>query len=129
MDSSWLGPYSSGATVAAGHTWIDQGSYEIKVMAKDEDGLLSQWSDSLAVDISLICGDASNDGAVDLGDVVYLLNYLFRGGSAPVLQMCVGDVNSDDAVDLGDAVYILNWLFRGGPLPDPDCCDPVWGAE
>ena len=30
-----------------------------------------------------VCGDASGDGNVNVGDIVYLLNYMFPGGPAP----------------------------------------------
>ncbi|MFH1336743.1 MAG: hypothetical protein ABII96_09525, partial [Candidatus Zixiibacteriota bacterium] len=35
------------------------------------------------------CGDVNNDGVVDVGDVVYMINYLYRGGPAPVPLSCV----------------------------------------
>ena len=31
-----------------------------------------------------VCGDADTSGAVDIDDVVYLINYIFSGGPAPV---------------------------------------------
>jgi hypothetical protein len=124
-DSSWLGPYDSGATAEGSHTWTDQGMYEIKVIAKDDNGGYSEWSDPLPVIIRVLCSDVNNDGSVDVGDVVYLINYLFKGGPAPVRLNCVGDVNNDDAVDVGDVVYLINYLFKGGPAPDPNCCTPL----
>ena len=63
-----------------------------------------------------LVGDASGDGMIDLGDVVYLLNYLFRGGSPPE-PVLTGDLNSDGSVTLGDVIYLLNYLFRSGPPP------------
>jgi hypothetical protein len=63
-----------------------------------------------------LVGDASGDGMIDLGDVVYLLNYLFRAGSPPE-PVLTGDLNSDGSVDLGDVIYLLNYLFRSGPAP------------
>jgi hypothetical protein len=80
---------------------------------------------------SVLCGDVNNDGAVDVGDVVYLLNWLFRQPwPDPQPYRCVGDVNNDDLVDLGDVVYLLNWLFKQPwPPPDPNCCVPVWATE
>jgi hypothetical protein len=75
---------------------------------------------------SVLCGDVNHDGVVNIGDAVYILNWLFKSGPAPMPSMCVGDVNNDDRVDLGDAVYILNWLFKSGSLPNPNCCAPVW---
>jgi len=65
---------------------------------------------------SFQCGDANGDGMVDIGDVVALLNYLYRNG-APPDPPAVGDVNTDQIVDLGDVVYMINYLFKGGPEP------------
>ena len=70
-----------------------------------------------------VCGDVTGDGVIDIGDVVYLINYLYKNGPAPD-PLEVGDVNACDAVvDLGDVVYLINYLFRNGP--PPYCC-PAW---
>jgi hypothetical protein len=66
-----------------------------------------------------ICGDVNHSGAVEAGDVVYLIAYLFRGGPAPS-PLLQGDVNCSGAVEAGDVVYLIGYLFRGGPDP----CDP-----
>lgn len=47
--SSWLGPYSSGETVQAAHTWQQKGDYSIRVKAKDEHGVQSEWSGPLPI--------------------------------------------------------------------------------
>ncbi|NIM98491.1 MAG: hypothetical protein GTO24_10555 [candidate division Zixibacteria bacterium] len=60
-------------------------------------------------------GDCNADGTIDVSDAVYLINYLFRDGPAPPLQ--VGDVNCDGVIQSGDVVFLLNYLFRGGPEP------------
>jgi hypothetical protein len=123
-DSSWLGPYTSGATAEATHLWTGQGSYEIKVIAKDESGVLSEWSDSLPVSIGVLCGDANEDGAINVGDVVYLVSYLYRGGAEPVPDWCFGDVQSppDGMVNVGDVVYLVSYLYKGATPPTIDCC-------
>ena len=46
--SDWLGSYASGEEASASHTW-SQGSYNIKVKAKDIRGYESEWSDPLEV--------------------------------------------------------------------------------
>jgi hypothetical protein len=61
-------------------------------------------------------GDANGDGLLDLGDVIILLNYLFKGGDPP-FPLQTGDTNCDGVVDLGDVIYLLNYLFKGGPEP------------
>jgi hypothetical protein len=61
-------------------------------------------------------GDANGDGVVSPGDVVYLINYLFRDGPPPI-PFVAGDANGDGDVGPGDIVYLLNYLFRDGPPP------------
>ena len=61
-------------------------------------------------------GDANGDQKIDLGDVVYLVNYLFKDGSPPD-PLEAGDANCDGTVDLGDVVYLVNYLYREGPPP------------
>ena len=47
--SGWVGPFASGATGSASHTWTSQGTFEIRVKAKDDHGVQSVWSDPLSV--------------------------------------------------------------------------------
>lgn len=61
-------------------------------------------------------GDANSDGAIGAGDIVYLLNYLFRADDPPC-PMEAGDANCSGAVEAGDIVYLISYLFRGGPPP------------
>lgn len=72
--------------------------------------------------VDIVCGDANSDVSVDLGDAVYLINYIFRGGPAPD-PLCKGDVNGDGSVNVGDAVYIIKYVFGGCPPPPDNCCD------
>ena len=48
-NSGWIGPYSSGSSASADHTWSEPGTYEVKVKAKDTDDMESDWSSSLTV--------------------------------------------------------------------------------
>ncbi|MCK4223897.1 MAG: hypothetical protein KAX39_01870 [candidate division Zixibacteria bacterium] len=69
---------------------------------------------------SYMPGDPNGDQTVDLGDVVYLINYLFKGESPPE-PLAAGDANGDCVVDLGDVVYLINYLFKGGAPPVEGC--------
>ena len=60
------------------------------------------------------------DGVVDIGDVVFLINYLFKSGPVPN-PLSEGDVNCDNVVDIGDVVTLINYLFKHGNVPK--CCD------
>lgn len=66
-------------------------------------------------------GDVNCDGKVEVGDVIYFINYLYRSGPSPCFWES-GDVNCDRVIDIGDVVYVINYLFHGG-LP-PKHCDP-----
>jgi hypothetical protein len=61
-------------------------------------------------------GDANSDGAIGPGDIVYLLNYFYRGGDEPCPTEA-GDVNCDGVVGPGDIVFLINYLYRDGPPP------------
>lgn len=62
-------------------------------------------------------GDANGDGIVDLGDLVFLIGYLYKGGPTPD-PLTVGDCNCDQTVQLGDVIFLINYLFKSGPSPD-----------
>jgi len=47
--SEWTGPYNSGDTVTASHVWTIQGTYAVKVQAKDINDEESVWSDPLEI--------------------------------------------------------------------------------
>jgi CubicO group peptidase (beta-lactamase class C family) len=79
-------------------------------------GLITNILFDYAASYSLVVGDANGDGVTDPGDVVFLINYLFRGGSAPVPYEA-GDCNCDEVVNADDVVYLISYLFRGGPPP------------
>ncbi len=62
-------------------------------------------------------GDADGSGGIDIDDVVYLINYIFGGGDAPVCDGLSGDVDCSDAIDIDDVVYLIEYIFGGGPAP------------
>jgi hypothetical protein len=68
-----------------------------------------------------ICGDANGDGGVNVGDAVYVINYVFKGGPPPDPE-CLGDANNDGNTNVGDAVYLIAYVFKGGPAPLEECC-------
>jgi len=86
-------------------------------------GSYYSWSSSelyakraIAMNDQFTRGDANGDKKVTVSDVIYLVNYLFKGGSRPV-PCESGDVNCDGKVTVSDVVYLINYLFKGGPPP------------
>ena len=66
--------------------------------------------------ISFLCGDANSDDKISVGDVVYLINYVFSGGAEPE-PFEAGNVNCDTRLSVSDAVYLINYIFLGGNAP------------
>ncbi len=68
-------------------------------------------------------GDANGDGKIDLGDLIFIINRVYKGGPAPVFE-CQVDLNADGIVTLLDIFLGVNYLFKGGPPPVKSwaCC-------
>jgi hypothetical protein len=62
-------------------------------------------------------GDVNQEGVLDVGDLVYLINYLYRSGDDPLPFADQGDLNGDDVVEIADIVFLINYLYRSGPTP------------
>ncbi len=61
-------------------------------------------------------GDVTGDGSIDLGDVIFLINYLYKAGAEPH-PLVTGDLNCDEEVNIGDVIYLINYLYKEGPPP------------
>ncbi len=59
---------------------------------------------------------SGGSGAVDIADLVYLVNFMFRGGPAPPCPE-EADVDAVGGADIGDLVYLVNYMFQSGPPP------------
>jgi len=113
--SDWDGPYENDAPCQVSYSWTDPGSYEVKVQVKDEMDVESAWSDPLNV-VVFTCGDANEDGTVNILDIIMLIDYKFKGGNAPTILESA-DVNHDSTVNILDIILLIDFKFKGGPAP------------
>jgi len=60
------------------------------------------------------CGDVNGDSQINLADILYLVNYIFKAGPPPIGN---GDVNGDDNIRLTDVILLVNYIFKAGPSP------------
>ena len=66
-----------------------------------------------------IRGDVNCDGAVTIGDVTTLIDYLL-GGSSTTISLSGADVNEDGNVSIGDVTALIDYLLSGAwPEPTP----------
>ena len=63
-----------------------------------------------------VCGDANDDGSVNVGDLVYLISYIFHQGPPPI-DPTAGDLDLCGGIDNRDVDYLMDWIFSGGPDP------------
>ncbi|RKX20627.1 MAG: hypothetical protein DRP51_05440, partial [Candidatus Zixiibacteriota bacterium] len=70
---------------------------------------------------SALCGDPNYDMEINILDVVFLVNAVYKGGPGPgPLEIC--DVNNDGSINILDIVRMINFKYKDGPALD---C-PVW---
>jgi len=103
----------------------EYGDFTFTVRATDQQYPLFADSLEYTISISQIAdrpGDANGDGEVNVGDAVYIVNYIFKGGPAPLI-MNWGDANGDCVINVGDAVYLVNYIFKGSAAPVLGCVE------
>ncbi|MEE9442881.1 MAG: dockerin type I repeat-containing protein [candidate division Zixibacteria bacterium] len=66
---------------------------------------------------SYIPGDVNDDGFVNPGDLIYLINYVYLHSAPPPAGNEAANINGDSTIDLADVIYLYNYLFLGGPTP------------
>ncbi len=61
-------------------------------------------------------GDTNRDFRINVLDLTFLVNRLFRGGPPPV-TIQAADMSVDFVININDLTYIVDYIFRGGPPP------------
>jgi hypothetical protein len=93
---------------------LDTGRFFWKVRAYDS--CEETWSTETWNLLVVSRGDCNADGVIDVGDVVYLINFVLRDGPSPD-PLTVGDCNCDEVIDLDDVIFLIHYLFLNGPAP------------
>ena len=89
------------------------------LMAMEEEAnfyALKQALVDLGIDMG--CGDADDDAWLGIGDIVSIIAYLYRGGTAPASPEHA-DIDCSGDISLADAIGLVNYIFRHGQL---HCC-------
>ncbi|SYZ73407.1 exported hypothetical protein [Candidatus Zixiibacteriota bacterium] len=61
-----------------------------------------------------ICGDANGNGMVNILDVSFIINFLYKHGAAPN-PIQTADVNHTGSINILDVAYLINFLYKSGP--------------
>ena len=90
-------------------------------LSKPNGGLIDSvtfFNGSVYVPGLCVYGDANASGGVGLADIVYLVNYVFKGGIPPCPEKA-GDANRNNIINLADIIFLVNHVFKGVPAPCP----------
>ena len=91
----------------------------MRIDGLDQTPLTEGGTVTFAVSPTFIRGDCNSDGAVLINDAIFVLNYLFAGGTIPTcFSGC--DTNDSGVLNIVDGINLLNYLFvSGSPPPAP----------
>ena len=67
-----------------------------------------------------ICGNINHRGSIDISDLVWLVDFMFKEGVPPVTYLA-GDLDCNGVVEITDLVYLVNYMFKEGPEPCAGC--------
>ncbi len=96
-------------------------TYHYLIIAENGSGEKSPHSDILIqTSVTFMCGDVDNSGSLNILDIVYFINFKYKGGPRPV-YIASAEVNGDGGLNILDVVYFINFKYKGGPdLKCPD---------
>ncbi len=114
-------PQTAGTATFRLVSWLN-GSRSMLV-TEDHEAMYPAFCGGDITVLPYLTGDPNHDGTIDIGDVVYLINYLFLYGPEPD-PLESGDVDGNGEVNSGDVIYLINYLFIDGPPPN----NPSTGA-
>jgi hypothetical protein len=66
-------------------------------------------------------GDVNGDYQISTSDIIVLVNFVFKAGSAPLPCVAAGDAGCNGGVTSSDIIYLVNTVFRAGPAPCDVC--------
>lgn len=124
------GPWQPGVlgTICMDSTYVPPCGSGLIFVNEAGTAFIPGFGGSVCWPVKLVCGDPNGDGDINVGDPVFLIHYIFRGGPAPDPWQ-LGDANCDGKLDMGDVVFLVMAAFRHGPQPqcpevEPDLMTP-----
>ncbi len=66
------------------------------------------------VSVEWKCGDANGNWAVNILDVSFIINYLYKHAQAPN-PLESADINHSGGINILDVSYLINYLYKHGP--------------
>lgn len=67
-------------------------------------------------------GDVNGDFAINMLDITYYINYLYKDGPDLRWPIWRANVNGDESYNLLDIIYLIKYLYRSGDRPKVGSC-------
>ena len=83
------------------------------------DAVGNRKTKTVIVEKKAIPGDANSDQAVDVADVVAIVNYILGEPNDPFVE-AAADVNGDGKIDVDDVVAVVNIILDSGSHNSPE---------
>jgi len=116
----------AGGLVLDGPGYIEDGCWkftpasnintDITIQVIDSCGLTADDSFHFTCFVENICGDVNGDNAVNLFDIVAMIQHIYLGADPPD-PYYVGNVDGSGAMSIYDITYLITFLYRDGPAP------------
>ncbi len=75
---------------------------------------------ALEIGLDFPCGDVNSDRGVNISDLTYLVNYIFKGGIAPA-TFSSGDTDCNMEINVTDLINLVNYIFKGSDNACIEC--------
>ncbi len=108
--AQWLAVDENGASI--GPLWFGGGGDAAAGGTRTE----SYCVNVLPEDCCATPGDANHDGRMNIADILYIRNRIFRNGPHPACCRET-DANGDGRMNIADITYLIARIFAGGPAP------------
>ncbi|PKK83304.1 MAG: hypothetical protein CVT49_09405 [candidate division Zixibacteria bacterium HGW-Zixibacteria-1] len=89
------------------------------VLIPVESGVIGAHSAILTLDSDpglFICGDSDHSSALNLLDILYVINFLYKWGPEPD-PFNSADVDGRPGLNMLDITYLIKYLYKQGPAP------------
>lgn len=75
---------------------------------------------ALEIEFEQPCGDVDLEEGINVADLTYLVNYLFKGGAAQI-TLKSADTDCNNEINVTDLINIVNYIFKGSNYPCFEC--------
>ncbi|MCP4634240.1 MAG: hypothetical protein GY855_15045, partial [candidate division Zixibacteria bacterium] len=95
---------------------ISRGIYYDDFIIESSTAINSPYPVHCELSVFEFYGDTNFDGVINILDLVYLLDYLYKDGPPPIPVPIVGDCDCDGDIDVVDLVAALDYVYKEGAI-------------